>query len=62
MELTIQDNGVGFDPERILALKGPRRGFGLSSMRERAEFSGGSLTIDSVKGKGTTIRAQWSLQ
>ena len=62
IELTIQDNGVGFDPERVLALEGPRRGFGLSSMTERAEFSGGSLTIDSVKGKGTTIRGQWSLQ
>ena len=62
MELTIQDNGVGFDPDRVPALGGLRRGFGLSSMKERAEFSGGSLRIDSAKGKGTTIRAEWPLQ
>ena len=62
MELTIQDNGVGFDPDRVLDLERTRRGFGLSSMKERAEFSGGSLTIDSAKGKGTTIRAEWPLQ
>jgi len=62
MELTIQDNGVGFDPDRLLDLERTRRGFGLSSMKERAKFSGGSLTIDSAKGKGTTIRGEWSLQ
>ena len=30
-------------------------------MRERAEFSGGSLDIDSTEGKGTIIRASWDL-
>ena len=33
------------------------KGLGLLSVRERAEFSGGSLDIDSAEGKGTIIRA-----
>jgi signal transduction histidine kinase len=33
-------------------------GVGLVSMRERAEEIGGSLVIDSVPGRGTTVRAE----
>jgi signal transduction histidine kinase len=54
--LTIQDNGVGFDPETV------RRGMGLSSIRERAEFSGGSAELQSGIGKGTTVRVWWPIQ
>ena len=61
MELTIRDNGVGFDIEKNLSADRPRRGLGLTSMRERAELSGGSFAIESIKGKGTTITATWSL-
>ena len=31
---------------------------GLVGMRERIEMVGGSLTIDSVRGTGTTVRAE----
>ncbi len=55
VELTIEDNGVGFDLESV------KKGLGLGSMRERAEFSGGSFEIESTKGKGTIIRASWPL-
>ena len=47
--LIIQDNGTGFDP---LA---QHDGIGLSSMRERAEVSGGSFTLESTPGEGTKI-------
>jgi len=54
LHATIADDGAGFDP----AVKGrtdfPR--FGLSTMRERADSVGGSLTIDTAPGKGTTVR------
>jgi PAS domain S-box-containing protein len=53
--LTIQDNGQGFD------LDITKRGMGLSTMRERAELSGGSFDLESVVGKGTTIRATWPI-
>jgi PAS domain S-box-containing protein len=59
IELIIKDNGRGFDPEEILAMKGPERGLGLISMRERAELSGGECSIESVEGGGTTVRATW---
>jgi signal transduction histidine kinase len=51
--LEISDNGRGFDPE--VALRGG--GMGLINMRERAQQIGGSLTIVSAPGQGTTVRA-----
>jgi len=56
IELVIEDNGIGFDMESI------RKGLGLGSMRERAEFSVGSFDIESVRGKGTVIRASWAIE
>ncbi|MGZ6226447.1 MAG: PAS domain-containing sensor histidine kinase [Syntrophales bacterium] len=57
IELIIQDNGQGFE----LAVDTPKRGLGLSSMRERTESSGGAFSIQSGKGKGTVIRVSWPL-
>jgi signal transduction histidine kinase len=56
IELAIEDNGFGFSLESV------KKGLGLGSMRERAEFSGGSLDIESVMGKGTTIRVSWPVE
>jgi PAS domain S-box-containing protein len=61
IELTIQDNGQGFDLNEVLSIESSRRGLGLTSMRERAELSGGSFVIESVRGKGTIVRATWPL-
>jgi signal transduction histidine kinase len=55
IELSVEDNGEGFDPENI------KQGLGLTSMRERAELSGGSYAIESTPGKGTRIKAQWPI-
>jgi two-component system sensor histidine kinase UhpB len=52
--LTISDNGVGFSAD----ISTPHRAnptWGLVSMRERAEAVGGSLTINSIVGKGTQV-------
>ncbi len=57
IRLEIEDNGRGFDPA-ALAGKG-KTGLGLVSMRERTEFSGGKMTIDSREGRGTLIRVLW---
>lgn len=59
VELTIEDNGVGFDVGHVKSLKNSRGGFGLTSMNERTEFSGGSFSIESKKGEGTIARASW---
>jgi signal transduction histidine kinase len=57
--LTISDNGVGFDVEQALARERALKGLGLGSMKERTELSGGTFSIESHSGKGTTIRALW---
>ncbi len=51
--LTIQDNGQGFDLETV------QKGMGLSTMKERAQLSGGSFDLQSAIGKGTIVRASW---
>jgi signal transduction histidine kinase len=62
IELTIEDDGVGFDSSSILSTEDQPRDFGLSSMRERAELAGGSFFIRSALGEGTAIRASWPRQ
>jgi signal transduction histidine kinase len=52
-EVTIHDNGRGFEPERIR--RGGSSRFGLETMRERAEGLGGGLMIESRPGAGTTV-------
>ncbi|NIQ39219.1 MAG: hypothetical protein GTN81_11585 [Proteobacteria bacterium] len=59
IELTIQDNGEGFDIEEVSSRSGIMKGLGLSSMRERTVFSKGLFSIESIPGKGTFIRASW---
>ena len=48
--MSVIDNGRGFRPDEAT------RGFGLSSMRERAELIGGRLEIDSAVSDGTRVR------
>ncbi len=50
----IEDNGQGFDLERVLA----SGRLGLLGMRERCEMLGGALTIETAPGKGTTVYAR----
>jgi PAS domain S-box-containing protein len=61
-QLTIQDNGQGFElPEDWLTLV--RAGhLGLLGMRERAEAVGGTLEVTSQSGKGTLIHARVPLK
>lgn len=58
IELTISDDGVGMNMEQMLG-SGSARCLGMTSMKERAEMFGGTLSIESAPGKGTTLRASW---
>ena len=60
IELTIADNGQGFNPDAGPAAKRGTSGLGLISMKERAELAGGTMLIQSIAGKGTTVCARWS--
>jgi GAF domain-containing protein/two-component sensor histidine kinase len=53
VEVTIQDNGRGFDLHS--EQQAGRGGYGLRFMRERAERVGGSLRIESQPGQGTRV-------
>lgn len=57
--LEIEDDGIGFDPGNVLQYPDAHLGLGLTSMRERAEMSGGVLDILSRQEAGTTIRCVW---
>ncbi len=51
MQITIEDDGRGFDPQKIRE----NQGFGLRSMRGRADMVGGRLEVNSAPGKGTQV-------
>ncbi|MEU6441233.1 GAF domain-containing sensor histidine kinase [Streptomyces sp. NPDC047046] len=53
--LRVTDDGGGFDPRGV---RRAGRHLGLVSMRDRAAGVGGSLTVDSAPGKGTTIEME----
>lgn len=56
LTLTIRDDGRGFDT-RV-----PHGGLGLHTMQERAEASGGTLTVESTPGQGTQVRVALPLE
>lgn len=53
LEICVEDDGKGFEPEAIKA-RGRRQGLG--NMSRRAEAINGTLAIESKPGKGTTVR------
>jgi signal transduction histidine kinase len=57
VQLTIEDDGAGFDP----AEQGDARGLGLVSLRERVTGLGGQLTVDAAAGRGTRVVAELPL-
>jgi signal transduction histidine kinase len=50
IRVSVSDDGKGFDPEAPR-----RRGFGLTSMRERAEMRGATVVVRSQPGAGTKV-------
>jgi signal transduction histidine kinase len=55
IQLTVSDDGTGFDETDAARARGEGHGMGLMSMRERSELLGGTFRIESASGKGTTI-------
>jgi PAS domain S-box-containing protein len=52
--LTVKDDGIGFPP----GFEASSNGMGLRGVRERAEISGGHVSIMSAPGAGTTVCAR----
>jgi signal transduction histidine kinase len=57
IRMEISDNGQSFHVGNTLLARNPKR-LGLIGMKERVEMVGGKLTIESARGKGTTVRAE----
>jgi signal transduction histidine kinase len=57
VRLTVEDDGVGFDPQAA-----QQDHFGLLIMRERTESAGGVFLVDSRLGDGTIVAARFPNQ
>jgi signal transduction histidine kinase len=57
LELTINDNGIGFDVPAAMARTARGEAMGLKAMQDRAALAGGYLQIESARGRGTRVRA-----
>jgi signal transduction histidine kinase len=53
--LRIKDDGKGFDVDEITKVEKTGRGVGLFGMKERVTLVGGSCTVQSQPGQGTTV-------
>jgi signal transduction histidine kinase len=54
LNITVEDDGKGFDVKLIDHSKG----LGLSNLKSRVEYLGGRLEIESEQGKGTTVNIE----
>jgi signal transduction histidine kinase len=56
LEITVQDDGRGFDLQKVLDSYDKRGSFGLLNIEERAKLIGGTSELISATGHGTTVR------
>lgn len=54
-EVTVRDDGVGFDVAQALRTNVHKLSFGLTTMQERVAKLGGTLTLRSQPGRGTRV-------
>jgi PAS domain S-box-containing protein len=62
LRVIVEDNGVGFAPDKLSALSEKIEGFGLFSIRERLNYFGGRMEIESTPGKVTRVILTLPLQ
>ena len=62
LRVIVEDNGVGFAPDKLGASSGKMEGFGLFSIRERLNYFGGRMEIESTPGEVTRVILTLPLQ
>jgi PAS domain S-box-containing protein len=62
LDLSVRDDGVGFDVAAVRAQAVRGASLGLLSMEERATLAGGGLEYDSTPGRGTEVHAWFPLK
>ena len=60
--LSVEDNGQGFDTQKVLSAQGNPKSIGLVGMQERMNMVGGRLEIYSDLGRGTRLIARVPLE
>jgi two-component system, NarL family, sensor kinase len=61
LNITVIDNGKGFDTTQLNTLDNPSFGLGLRNMQNRARLIGANFSITSTPGTGTTVNIQLPL-
>ena len=59
--VSVQDDGKGISPERLVEIQSQGTGVGISGMRERVRHFGGQLNIES-NGSGTKVSAMFPIK
>jgi len=67
--IIIEDNGIGMSRDYVLTISDPyvtsrttrKVGLGIPLLKQNAERTGGSISIDSTEGEGTTVKAFFSI-
>lgn len=62
LTIEVEDDGVGFDPDRVSQPRSTGEGLGLLGMRERLALLGGTIDIDAAPGSGTRVTVSVPLQ
>jgi signal transduction histidine kinase len=58
LTLMVEDDGVGFDVQKVLSATASETGMGLHGLQERFYLLGGQVEIDSQPGRGTRLVAR----
>jgi two-component system sensor histidine kinase DegS len=59
VELAVRDDGAGFDVPEARRRAATGASLGLMTMEERVSLAGGTFSIESASGRGTTVRARF---
>ncbi|UCE63723.1 MAG: PAS domain S-box protein [Nitrospirota bacterium] len=62
IQMTVKDNGCGFEPTPLSYATNEPKQLGLHGMRQRAIGLGGKFLIESTPGRGTTVYVEIPLQ
>jgi signal transduction histidine kinase len=55
IRVIVKDNGVGFAPDRLGASSDKLENYGIFSIRERLNYFGGDIEIESTPGQGAKV-------
>ena len=64
VDLTVEDDGLGFNPAKLADLAGleAQGHFGLAGMQERAALIGAPIQFETRSDHGTRVRVTWQLK